>query len=210
MLLLEIGYSEKYDTFTGYVCRESEYFCYEITKEKVKLTPIRLEFKSLRQFVEEFSKNNPHAQFLTDPIEIKDLNYGELTRYKKLSLPTVTHGHWISGDIIKKIFIVFGVLGLVAGLYVGGRHYFAQPFQEKIELPFVSPVEPVTIEYYYEIHLVGGGVIDGFELKRNNRKVFITNRKGLDVTIELSSIQFIERIEEENPLARSVVYGRKL
>jgi hypothetical protein len=25
MLLLEIGYSEKYDTFTGYVCNQSEY-----------------------------------------------------------------------------------------------------------------------------------------------------------------------------------------
>lgn len=210
MLLLEIGYSEKYDTFTGYICRQSEYFCYEITREKVKLTPIRQEFKSYKHFVDEFSKNNPHARFLIDPIEITDLNYSELTRYKRLSLVTHKNGRWITRSNIKKLFIAVVVVGLVAGVYSGGQQYLTQTFQQEIVIPLVGSAEPEKKQYYYEIHLVEGGVVDGFELKQNKEKVFITNRKGLEVTIDLSSIQFIEKIEQVNTLARSVIYGRKL
>ncbi len=208
MLLLEIGYSEKYDTFTGYVCRQPEYFCYEITRDKVKLTPIKQDFKSYQHFVEEFSESNPHARFLIDPIEITDLNYSELIRYKRLALVTFDGSSLLTILNIKKLVVVVSVLCVVIGVFFGGRQYYSWKPQQNIVIPFVQKTE--TIQYYYEIHLIRGGFIDGFDLKQNEEKIFVTNRKGLDVTIDLSSIRFIERIELENTLARSVVYGSKL
>ena len=56
---------------------------------------------------------------------------------------------------------------------------------------------------------VRGGFVDGFDLEQNGKKVFVTNRQGLDITIDLSSIKFIERVELGNILARSVIYGSK-
>lgn len=210
MLLLEIGYSEKYDTFTGYVCRQSEYFCYEITRDKVRLTPIRQDFKSYQHFVKEFSESNPHARFLRDPIEITDLNYSELIRYKRLSLATFDGRHWGDNVTIKKLFIVVSVLCIVTGACFAGRQYYSWKAQNKIVIPVVPTADTETVQYYYEIHLIRGGFVDGFELKQNEEKVFVTNRKGLDVTLDLSSVKFIERIELENTLARSVIYGSKL
>ncbi|MBU1140844.1 MAG: hypothetical protein KKA76_17860, partial [Proteobacteria bacterium] len=183
---------------------------YEITRDKVKLTPIRQEFESYKHFVDAFSKTNPHARFLTDPIEITDLNYSELTRYKRLALATFNSSHWITGANIKKLFIAVVVVCLAAGMYSGGWQYFTRKIQQEIVLPSITPAEPVKIQYYYEIHLIGGGFIDGFELKQNKEKVFITNRKGLDVTVDVSSIQFIEKIEQGNALARNLIYGSKL
>ena len=211
MLLLEIGYSEKYDTFTGYVCNQSEYFRYEVDKDKVELTPIGQEFNSCKDFVDKFSKSNPHAQFLTDPIEIRDVTYGELKRYKRLSLATFNSGHWITNKLnIKKLFIVIAVICLVAGVYSAGQKYYTRESQQKIVIPFQKTAKTENVQYYYEIHLIRGGFVEGFDLEQNEKTVFVTNRKGLDITIDLSSIKFIERVELGNTLARSVIYGNKL
>ena len=211
MLLLEIGYSEKYDTFTGYVCNQSEYYRYEVDKDKVELIPIGQEFNNCKDFVDKFSKSNPHARFLADPIEIKDVTYGELERYKRLSLTTVNSGNWIINKLnIKKLFIVIAMICLVAGVYSGGQKYYTRESQKDIVIPFQKTVETENIQYYFEIHLIRGGFVEGFDLEQNERKVFVTNRKGLDITIDLSSIKFIERVELGNILARSVIYGSKL
>ena len=211
MLLLEIGYSEKFDTFTGYVCNKSEYFRYEVDKDKVELTPIRQEFNSCKDFVDKFSKSNPHAQFLADPIEIKEVTYGELERHKRLSLATFNSGHRITNKLnTKKLFIVIAVICLVVGVYSGGQKYHTRKSQQKIVTPIKITAETENVQYYYEIHLIRGGFVDGFDLEQNEEKVFVTNRKGLDITIDLSSIKFIERVELGNTLARSVIYGSKL
>ena len=211
MLLLEIGYSEKYDTFTGYVCNQSEYFRYEVNKDKVELTPISQEFNSCKDFVDTFSKSNPYAQFLADPIEIRDVTYGELERYKRLSLSTLNSGHGITNKInIKTLSIVVALTCLVAGAYSGGRKYFTQKSQQEIVSSSKTTAVTENVQYYYEIHLIRGGFVDGFDLEQNEKKVFVTNRKGLDITIDLSSIKFIERVELGNILARSVIYGSKL
>ena len=202
MLLLEIGYSEKYDTFTGYVCNQSEYFSYEVDKDTVELSPIREEFENYKHFVDEFSKRNLHARFLIDPIEIRDLTYGDLKRYKRLSTATSNSSY----GIINKLLIFLAMICLVAGVYVGGLKYYTQ----QAVIPSKTTAENETIQYYYEIHLIRGGFVDGFDLKQNEEKVFVTNRKGLDVTIDLSSIKFIERVESGNTLSRSVLYGSKL
>ena len=210
MLLLEIGYSEKYDTFTGYVCNQSEYFRYEVNKDKVELTPIRQEFNSCKDFVDTFSKSNPYAQFLADPIEIRDVTYGELEQYKRLSLSTFNGGNWITNKLnIKTLFIVVALTSLVAGVYSGGRKYFTQKSQQEIVSSFKTTAVTENVQYYYEIHLIRGGLVDGFDLEQNEKRVFVTNRKGLDITIDLSSIKFIERIELGNTLARSIIYGSK-
>ena len=208
MLLLEIGYSEKYDTFTGYVCNQSEYFRYEVNKDKVELTPIRQEFNSCKDFVDTFSKSNPYAQFLADPIEIRDVSYGELERYKRLSL--ANSGHWITNQLnIKKLFIVVAVTCLVVGVYLGSQKYYTQKSQQEIVTPFKITAKTENVQYYYEIHLIRGGFVDGFDLEQNEKRVFVTNRKGLEIIIDLSSIKFIERVELGNTLARSVIYGSK-
>lgn len=211
MLLLEIGYSEKYDTFTGYVCKQSDYFNYEVNRDKVELSPIRQSFTTYRQFVDEFSKSNPHARFLTDPIEIRDLNYRELKRYQSLSL-TTQNGRWIPDpfNLLKRLFLVVAALCLAAGVYLGVQKYYTPDIQQEIIIPFKTTTETEPIQYYYEIRLLKGGFIDGFDLKQNEEKIFITNRKGLDVTIDLSSIQFIEKVASGNPLTRSIIYGSKL
>ena len=176
----------------------------------MELTPIGQEFNSCTDFVDKFSKSNPHAQFLADPIEIKDVTYGELERYKRLSLATFNSGHWITNKLnIKKLFIVIAVICLVAGVYSGGQKYYTRESQEKIVFPFQKTAKTENIHYYYEIHLIRGGFVDGFDLEQNEEKVFVTNRKGLNITIDLSSIKFIERIELGNTLARSVIYGSK-
>jgi hypothetical protein len=210
MLLLEIGYSEKYDTFTGYVCKQSTYFNYEVNRDKVELSPIRQSFTTYKDFVAEFSKSNPHARFLTDPIEIRDLNYRDLKRYQSLAL-TTQNGHWIPDpfNTLKKFFIILAALCLAAGVYFGGRKYYTPDIQQELIIPFKTTAETESIQYYYEIRLLKGGFIDGFDLKQNEDKIFITNRKGLDVTIDLSSIQYIEKVAVGNPLTREVLYGNK-
>ena len=210
MLLLEIGYSEKYDTFTGYVCNQSEYYRYEVDKDKVELIPIGQEFNSCTDFVDKISKSNPYARFLADPIEIKDVTYRELERYKRLALATVNSGNWIITKLnIKKLFIVIAMICLVAGVYSGGQKYYTRESHKDIVIPFQKTVETENIQYYYKIHLIRGGFVEGFDLEQNEKKVFVTNRKGLDITIDLSSIKFIERVELGNILARNVIYGSR-
>jgi hypothetical protein len=210
MLLLEIGYSERQDTFTGYVCRESEYFSYEVNRDKVELSPIRQNFDTHKHFIDEFSKSNPHARFLTDPIEIRELSYRDLKSYKRLSLPT-QNGSWLANRLnIAKLLLVVGVICLVSAVYTNGRKSNNQNFQLKSTTPSKTAEENKTIQYYYKIHLFEGGSVDGFDFKQNEERIFITNRKGLDVTIELSTIQFIEKVAIDNPLTRNVIYGSKL
>ncbi len=209
MLLLEIGYSEKQDTFTGYVCRQSEYFSFEINRETVELSPLGQSFDTYEHFVDEFSKSNPHARFLTDPIEIKDLNYKDLERYKRLSLATRNRHGVTPSSNVKKLLFILAALCLAVGGYTIGREYYTQNLQEKITAPFKTATEPEIIQYYYEIHLSRGGLVDGFDLKQNKEQILITNRKGLDVTIDLSSIQCIEKVAVTNPLTRNVIYGSK-
>ena len=205
MLLLEIGYSEKYDTFTGYVCKDSEYFSYEVNRDTVELSPIRQDFTDPSHFIEEISKRNTSARFLTDPITIRELNYRDLKRYKHLSL--ATDGNHLSN--FKKLLLVAGAVCVAGGLITAGQKYFTQNIQQEIATPFNTTTEPEIIQYYYEIHLSRGGLIDGFDLKQNKEKIFITNRKGLDVTIDISSIQFIEKVAVGNPLSRDVIYGNR-
>jgi len=210
MLLLEIGYSEKYDTFTGYVCNQSEYFRFEVNKDKVELTPIGQEFNSCTDFIDQFSESNPYARFLADPIEMRDVTYEELKRFKRLALATFNSGNWITNKLNrKKLFIVITVICVVVGVYSSGQKYFTRKSKQEIANPFKITPEINNVQYYYEIHLIRGGFVDGFDLEQNGKKVFVTNRKGLDITIDLSSIKFIERVELGNILARSVIYGSK-
>ena len=205
MLLLEIGYSEKYDTFTGYICKGSEYFSYEVNRDTVELSPIRQNFTNPKHFIEEFSKKNSSARFLTDPITIRELNYADLQRYKRLSLATSPS----QSSNLKKLLLIAGAVYVVAGVYAAGRKYYTATIQQEFTIPFKTTTEAEPIQYYYEIRLIKGGLVDGFDLKQNQEKIFITNRKGLDVTIELSSIQCIEKIALDNPLTRSVIYGTR-
>ena len=112
MLLLEIGYSEKYDTFTGYVCNQSEYYRYEVDKDKVELIPIGQEFNNCKDFVDKFSKSNPHARFLADPIEIKIPSKGKVVTQKEYN------------DIVKKkveeMREMYGGKGRRGGMHIRG------------------------------------------------------------------------------------------
>lgn len=210
MLLLEIGYSEKYDTYTGYVCNQGDYSCFEITRDKVKLTPIRQEFESYKAFVDEFSKRNPHVQFLTDPVKITALNYSQIKRYKRLLPTTVKKSHTLISSPFKKAVFAGILICLVAISYLAGQHYYVGNFQQATPSSSPSTVEIEPLHYYYEVHLLQGGVVHGFDLKENAGNVVVTNRKGLDVTVELASVKYIEKIESGNSVVRSVIYGSKL
>lgn len=206
MLLLEIGFSEKFDTFTGYVCDNSEYFNYEVNREEVKLTQIEERFNTPQHFIETFSKNNSELHFLTKPIEIKSLKYDELKRYKKLTLPKSGKGF----GIISKLLIILVIIGLMAGVYAGYLKYFHPESEASIALPFTTTSEKEIIQYYYEIELIAGGFIVGFDMKQNKENVLVTNRKGLELNIDLSSVRFIEKVELNNEASRQIIYGIKL
>ncbi len=206
MLLLEIGYSEKYDTFTGYVYDKSEYFNYEVDRENIKLIQIEGNFTKHQHFIDTFSKKNSDLRFLSDPIEIKTLNHDTLQRYKKLTL----HKSSNTLGMMSKLLFLFALACLMAGGYAAYIKYYHLKSDTSIFLPFRTAPEKSIIQYYYEVKLITGGLIVGFDIKQNKEDILVTSRKGLEVTIDLSSVRFIEKIKLNNTSSRQIIYGNNL
>ncbi|MEN8200502.1 MAG: hypothetical protein ABFR63_10575, partial [Thermodesulfobacteriota bacterium] len=210
--LLEINYSEKYDTFTGYLANGSDYFRFEVDREKVELTPIDEAFEDHEDFIGKITGRNPQASFLVDPIQVREINYRDLESYKRLALATRDRQSGRGARVWSNALLLLGLLLLLAGiLYYAYTANVAE--EDAVFIPVLPGRAEVAVEeeihYFFKIQLVGGGSLEGSDLKRDREKVLITNRQGLEVMMKLSAVDYIEKIQQDNHLSRSVIYGRK-
>jgi hypothetical protein len=98
------------------------------------------------------------------------------------------------------------LIGALGGGYYVATTYFGENAEQKVVLP--SLLEPrEKIEYVYKIHLHSGGTLESAEIVQQDQQVMVKNEAGLEMTLNLPAIAFIEKIQKDDGSKRELIYG---